>query len=79
LSDQLIQPLFRYRAVALVVYVTSVSSSRRLSIDEHAKSHRRSSRCRAHDEMKIAGVKTIQDPAVGIVQHRELVLHRPIA
>src|SRR5207249_1935989 len=42
LSDQLIQPLFRNRAVALVVNVKSVSRARRLPIDQHAKSHGRS-------------------------------------
>ena len=44
LSDQLIQPLFANRAVALVVNVNSVSSARRLSIEEHAKSHGESPR-----------------------------------
>src|SRR6266508_1325716 len=46
LSDQLIQPLFGHRAVALVVNVNSVRSARRLSIDEHAKAHGPSSRRR---------------------------------
>src|SRR5258708_38417808 len=78
LSDQLIQPLFGNRAVALVVNVNSVSSARRLSIDEHAKSHGSSSRRRSHDEMKIAGMKAVRDPSVGLVQHGGLFLHRPI-
>ena len=79
MPDQLIQPLFGNRAVALVVDVDSVRSARRLSIDEHAKSHGGSSRCRSHDEMKIAGVKAVRDPPVGLVQHSGLFLHRPIA
>src|SRR5215204_2205650 len=78
LSDQLIQPLFGNRAVALLVNVDSVSSPRRLPIDEHAKSHGGSSRCRSHHEMKIAGVKAVRDPPVGLVQHGGLSLHRPI-
>src|SRR5258708_30747069 len=78
LSDQLIEPLLGHRAVALVVNVDSVSSARRLSIDEHAKAHGSSSRCRSHDQMKIAGVKAIHDAPVGFVQHRGLSLHRPI-
>src|SRR5437867_2112132 len=78
LSDQLIQPLFGNRAVALVVNVNSVTSARWLSIDEHAKSHGSSSRCRPHDEMKIAGVKAVRDPPVGFVQHRGLLPHRPL-
>jgi hypothetical protein len=40
----------------------SISGARRLSIDEHAKSHGSSSRCRSHDEMKIAGVTEVTDP-----------------
>jgi hypothetical protein len=39
LSDQLIEALLGNCAVALVVNVNSVSGARRLSIDEHAKSH----------------------------------------
>src|SRR5712675_1443653 len=78
LSDQLVQTLFGHRALALFVNVNSVSRAWRLSIDQHAKSHRRSWRCRAqccrprccrtHDEMKIAGVKTIRDTSIGLVQ-----------
>ena len=66
LSDQLIQPLFGHRTVALVVNVNSVSSARRLSIDEHAKSNGSSSHCRSHDEMKIAGVKAVRDPPLAL-------------
>ena len=69
LADQLIEPLFANRAVALGVNVNSVRRARRLSIDEHAKAHGSSSRCRSHDEMKIAGVKAVDDPPVGLVQH----------
>src|SRR5713226_6437907 len=74
LSDQLIQPLFGNRAVALVVNVNSVSSAGRLSIDEHAKSYGSSSHGRPHDEMKIAGVKAVRDPSVGLVQDNGWVL-----
>ena len=35
-------------------------------------------RCWSHDEMKIAGVKAVRDPPVGLVQHSGLFLHRPI-
>ena len=41
LSDQLIQPLFGNRAVALVVDVDAVSSARRLSIDRARETARR--------------------------------------
>src|SRR5215211_7964599 len=79
LSDQLIQPLFANRAVALLVNVDPVSSARHLSADEHAKSHGRSSSCRSHDEMKIAGVKVVCDPPVSLVEHSGLLLYGPIA
>ena len=39
LPDQLIQPLLGNRAVALLVDVDAVSSTWRLSIDQHAKPH----------------------------------------
>src|SRR5207245_11523370 len=68
LPDQLIHPLFGHRSVAALVDVDSVSRARRLSIDEHAKSHGSSSRTRSHHEMQIAGVKAVHDPAVGLVQ-----------
>src|SRR5260370_15445137 len=42
LPDQLIEPLFGSRAVALLVNVTAMSRARRLSIEEHAKAHGRS-------------------------------------
>src|SRR5262249_8899278 len=78
LSNQLIQPLVGNRSVALIVNVNSVSCARRLSIDQHAKSHGSSSRCRSHDEMNIAGVKAVRDPPVGLVQHGGLFPDRPI-
>src|SRR5882724_4306673 len=73
------QALFGNRSVALIVNVNAVSSARRLSIDEHAKSHGSARRCRSHDEVKIAGMKAVRDPAVSLVQGDELSLHRPIA
>src|SRR5713101_3690350 len=78
LPDQLIEPLCRNRAIALVVYINSVRSAGRLSIDEHAKAHGSSPRCRPHDEMQIAGVKTVRDAPMGLVQHNGLLLDRPL-
>src|SRR5262245_64303901 len=57
LPDQLVQALFRHNAVALLVDVAAARRARLLSVDQHAKSHRRSRRRRAHDKVKIAGVK----------------------
>jgi hypothetical protein len=67
LPDQLVETLFPHRAVAGFVDVTPVASRWRLPIDQNAKFYRRSWRCRAHDEMKIAGVKAIRDLSAGLV------------
>src|SRR5262249_19530634 len=66
LSDQLVHTLFGHYAAALFVDVNPVSRAWRLPIDPYAKSHGRSWRCRAHDEMKIAGVKTVRDASIGL-------------
>src|SRR6266496_2104484 len=78
LADELVEPLFGHRAVALVVDVGSVGSARRLPVDEHATSYGSPSRGRSHDEMQVAGVEAVGDPPVGLVQHDSLSLHRPI-
>jgi len=78
LADQLIQPLFGNRAVALLVNVAAESRARRLSIEEHAKAHGRSSRRRSHDEMQIAGVKAVRDAPVGLIENGGLSPHRPL-
>src|SRR5712691_874669 len=77
LPDQLMQPLFGNGTVALLVDIDSVRSARWLSIDEQAKSHGGSRRRRPHDEVKIAGMKTIGDPTVGFVQRGGLFPDRP--
>jgi hypothetical protein len=79
LPDQLIHPRFGYRALALVVDVDSVRDARRLSIDQHAESHRSSPSRRPHHEMKIARMKAVDDPSAGLVQRGSLDPHRPIA
>src|SRR5258708_22436559 len=79
LSDQLIHPLLGDRAVALVVDVDAVSGARRLSINKHAKSNRGSRHGRSHDEVKIAGMKTIGDPPIGLVERGGLFPDRPVA
>src|SRR5215208_6648913 len=66
LPDQLVHPLFGHRAVARFIDVNAVSSARRLSIDQHAEFHGRSRRRRPHDEMKVAGVKTVRDASAGL-------------
>lgn len=78
LSDQLVEPLLGHCTVSLLVNVNAVSRARQLSIEAHAKAHRRSSHYRSHDQVQIAGVKTGYDPTVGSVQHRALLLYHPI-
>src|SRR5262245_61444160 len=79
LSDQLVQPLLGHLAIALFIDVASVRCAWRLSIDQHAKSHRRSWRFRAHDKMKIAGVETVGYTSIGLVQRGSFSLDGPIA
>src|SRR5258708_6395003 len=79
LSDQLVGPLFGDRAVALLVDIRPVSSTRCLSINADAKPHGGTWRCRSHDEMQIAGMKAICDPPIALVQLAEPLPHRPIS
>jgi len=58
LPDQLVQALFRHCAVALFVDIDTMNV---------AKPHRRAGLRRAHDEVEIAGVKTIGDAAIGLI------------
>jgi hypothetical protein len=52
-----------------------MSSARRQSLDAHAKSYGSSSRCRPHDQMKVASVKAVRDSPRGLVQHNGLFPH----
>ena len=54
LSYQLVQPRFGYGAVTLILDINSVGGARRLSVDEHTKSHGFPSYCGSHDEVQIA-------------------------
>ena len=76
LSNQLMEPLFDHRAVSLLVNVDSVCGAWLLSIDRHARPHGGFLRCRSHDKMKIAGVKAVCYPPVGLVQQGRLLLRR---
>jgi hypothetical protein len=78
LPDQLIEPLCRHRAIAVVVDIQSVRRAGRLAIEEHAKAHGSAPRGQPHDEMQITGVKTVRDAPMGLVQHRGLWLDRPL-
>src|SRR5829696_3943033 len=63
LSDQLIRPLFCNPAFALLVNIDSVSTIRRLSIDEHAKRHRQISLGRSHHEVNVARMEADRNPS----------------
>src|ERR671920_2195644 len=54
LPDQLVEALFAKGAFAPLVDVGSVSTIRRLSIDEHAKRHGGSPRWGSHHEVHVA-------------------------
>lgn len=61
LPYQLKEPLFGNCPVTTFVNVESASDSRRLFVQNNAKSHRRPRLCRSHNEMKIAGVKAARN------------------
>src|SRR5215510_10097836 len=67
LPDQLVQALFGDRAVALIVDIDAMGGTWRLSIDEHTKPHGGAWGCRSHDEIEIAGVKAVGNPAAALV------------
>src|SRR5215216_6847494 len=64
LPDQLIEALFAERAVAPLVNVGSVSTIRRLSIDEHAERHRHTSLGRSHNEVHVARMEADRNPSM---------------
>jgi hypothetical protein len=68
LTDQLVEPMFHNFAFALAVNVDPVRNARRLSINRHAETHGSAWRFRTHDEVKIAGVKSVRDLPVRRVQ-----------
>src|SRR5439155_3820660 len=79
LSDELVEPLVRHRAVALFVHVPAASIARRLTVNEHAESYRRSSGERSHDQMQVARMKPIADASVRFIEGYEARGYRPIA
>ena len=63
LSNQLIQPLLRDRAITSLVYVTSMAYARRLSVDEDSKGCGSSASGWSHDEVEIARVEPVSGTA----------------
>jgi hypothetical protein len=78
LADELIHPLFGRCTVALVIGVNTMSKPGRLAIDEHSEPNGRSALRRPHNEMKIPGVKTIQDPPSRVIEQRGLLPDGPV-
>ena len=68
LANQLIEPRFDDRPLALFVDVESTSIARRRSVDEDAK---RSGRAwsTAHHEIDVSRVKAERDPSIRVVHH----------
>jgi hypothetical protein len=62
LADELVEPRFGDRAVALVVDVGPVRGARRLPLDAHAEPHGRPWRGRSHDQVQIPGVEAVDNP-----------------
>ena len=79
LPDQRVHPLFGYRAVTLLVDVDAMGGAWRLSFDQHAESNGRSAAPPAHDKVKVAGMKAVDDVSAGFVQCGDIPLHSPIA
>lgn len=78
MSDELIQALLCDAADALIVDVNAMGRAGLLSIDQHPKSRRCSRHCQSHDEVQIAGVKTVDDASIGCVQYCGLFFDSPI-
>ena len=78
LSDQLIQPLLDSRAVAVIVDVDTVSRTGRPTVNRDTKTHRTLPVRRSHHEMKVAGMKAVDDPSAGLVEQSGLASQRPV-
>src|SRR5215218_6010741 len=78
LADELVQAWFGDRAVALVVDVGPVGGARRLPLDAHAEPHGRPWRGRSHDQVQVPGLDAVDDLPTCLVQHRGLLLDRPV-
>src|ERR1700722_1887805 len=56
-----------------------MSTARRLSVDEHAKSYGGTSPCRSHHKIEIACMEPVRDSPVGLVHRKILFPRRPIS
>ena len=79
LTDELIEPLFDNRAVAIRIHVTPLRRSRRVAIEQHVESYGGSRDCWAHDDIEVTSVKAVGELPVGRVEPGGLLLNRPVA
>ena len=79
MADELVQPLVAHRSMALVVNIGPVRRTWRMPFEEHAESHGGAQHCRAHDQVKFAGVEAVRDLPAGLVQRGGLFLQRPVS
>ena len=78
MADQLVEPRFGGRAVALVVHIGSVGRTWWLPVDQDTEPHGGPWCCRSHDQVQVAGVEAVGDPPLGLVEHDRLPLDRPV-
>ena len=79
LSDKLVQTLAVDNALTVCIGVGAVIRAGRIAVNSHAKSYRFAVRSGTQDEMQIAGVKPIDNPATYSIEDRILTPDRPIA
>ena len=65
-------------AAPVVIGITPMRSGSRLAIDQEAESRRISTRSCAHDQMKIACVKSVHDAPSGLVKYDGFLMERPV-
>src|SRR5262249_29009722 len=68
---------FTHRSIAFVIDVDAVSRTRSLPVDGHPKLHGPPLRGWSQDQVEIARVKTVGDPATAGIQHGGLRLDGP--
>ena len=79
LTNQLVEPIFRDRAMALAVYVHTAILKRRRAVDRDAKPDRPAAGSRTEHEMQIAGMKTEHNPPRRRRRYRVLAGDGPLA
>ena len=79
LPDELIRARLSHYAISRAVEVGPASGACGLSIQKYPESSGSFLNWRRHDQVKIARMKAVGDPSVGLVQRNVLPPHRPVA